>query len=359
MPQPSAVGTARASKNELTYGALEVLDLPTGGKEFLPVALVTGDHDGPCMWLVANIHGAEVTGTAVLHTLLREIDPAQLSGTLVVLPTLNPAGMRAGTRSPYYDERDPNRSFPGRRRDTGEEYFPTVYEQIAQRVFEQIRASADYLIDIHNAQLRSIPYSIRDRVLYRAEAERAGAEKLSDRLDGMVWAFGALVVNEDVPKPYVARELHRSTAGAALNELGIPAMTLELGASRVVDQRGYEAGVRGVRSVLRWAGMLHDGGEALSARHTPYGVRSIDHPRSPGSGIVHPVAQPGDHLHPGDTVARLSDIWGRPIGEGEVRAEHEGWVIGLPNGSLAYRHAPLAYLAVRDDEPLVAPWPES
>lgn len=358
MPQPASVGSARARAGKIIYGQIDVLRLPTGGIEFVPVALAQGVEEGPCVWLVANIHGSEITGTAVLHSILRTLDPQTLSGSLVILPTLNPAGMRTASRTPYYDSRDPNRSFPGRRRETEEEYYPSVYEQIAVILFQEIRASADYLIDIHNAQLRSIPYVIRDRVLYRSERDQAEAERLAERLDGMVQAFGALVVNEDLPSTYVSKELHRSTAGATLNEAHIPAFTAELGANRFVDPVGYQAGVRGILSVLRWTGLLRDGGEILQAPRTPHPIRAVDEPRSPASGIVQYLLEPGANVDPGTPIATLSDIWGRPVGEGVVRSEQEGTVLGLTNGSLVYPHQALASLAVRDDEPLVAPWPD-
>ena len=269
MPTPRAVGTAVPTAGRTTYGTLDVLDLPTGGAEKLPVAVVQGRADGPCVWLVANIHGGEVTGTAVLHSLLQELSPSAVAGTLVVLPTLNPGGMRAGSRTAPYDGRDPNRSFPGRRMQAGEEYFPSVYEQVAARIFEVMRESADCLVDLHNALLRSMPYAIRDRVLYRGERERGDAEGLLTRQAGMVAPFGALVVNEDLPVAYVSKELHRSTAGAALNEARIPAFTAELGGTGYVDPTGYEAGLRGMRSVLRWAGALRDGGELLAPPPAP------------------------------------------------------------------------------------------
>ena len=358
MPQPRSVGTAEARAGEIAYGGIPVLELPTGGAEVVPVALAQGREAGPCVWLVANIHGSELTGTAVVHEVLRRLDPAGLRGTLVAVPTLNPAGMRTSSRAPYYDRRDPNRSFPGQRRDTGEEYYPSPYEQAASLLFEQIRVSADLLIDLHSAQLRSIPYSIRDRVLYRSESERGEAGRLSERLDAMVRAFGALVVNEDAPQAYVAKELHRSTAGAALNEARIPAFTAELGGNQTVDPSGFEAGVRGVLSVLRWAGLLGDGGEVLDSRHTPYPVRAIDSPRARTSGFVRHTVEPGAHVRAGESVAIISDIWGRPVGDGRVTVDREGWITGLSNGALFYPNDALASLAVEDTEPLVAPWPD-
>ncbi len=357
MPQPTRIGSTHARVGEVSYGEIEVMPLPTGGVEHVPVVLAQGREEGPCVWVVANIHGSEITGTAVVHTILQRLDCRMLRGTLVVLPTLNPAGMLTGSRTAPYDARDPNRSFPGRRHETEDPYNPSVYEQIASVLFEEIRASADYLLDLHNAHLRSTPYSIRDRVLYRSEAERGEAEQLAERLDGMVRAFGALVINEDLPETYVHKELHRSTAGAALNEARIPAFTAELGANRFVDPAGYEAGVRGVLSVLRWTGLLHDQGEVLQSTHTPYPVRAVDEPRAPASGVVRYLVEPGAHVQADTPLATLSDIWGRPVGDGVVRAEQEGWVVGLSNGSLTYPRQGLASLAVRDEAPLVAPWP--
>jgi hypothetical protein len=52
-------------------------------------------------------------------------------------------------------------------------------------------------------------------------------------------------------------------------------------------------------------------------------------------------------------IADLRDIWGRPVGEGVVRAERERWLIGLRDGILAFKGSTLGTLAVRDDEPLV------
>ena len=57
-----AVGTATARPGEIVYGELPVLDLPTGGREALPVIIAQGRAEGPTLWLTANIHGAELTG---------------------------------------------------------------------------------------------------------------------------------------------------------------------------------------------------------------------------------------------------------------------------------------------------------
>jgi hypothetical protein len=67
----------------------------------------------------------------------------------------------------------------------------------------------------------------------------------------------------------------------------------------------------------------------------------------------------GEIVRAGQPVAELTDIWGRPLGEdGLIRIEHEGWVLSLRSGAQGHRHRPVMDLAIRDDEPLVQPWPE-
>ncbi|MDQ6767481.1 MAG: succinylglutamate desuccinylase/aspartoacylase family protein, partial [Candidatus Eremiobacteraeota bacterium] len=223
------VGTCRAVPGELSYGSFEGPELPTGGRDSLPVIIAQGQEDGPVFWMTANIHGNEVMGIPVVHRVMTAELCRSLRGTVVALPTLNPSGLRTNRRHPYYDDRDPNRTFPGMRRDIGEPREPSVYERLTARLLDAIRESANYYVDLHTASLRSVPFSIRDRVLYKKESEKADAEALSQRLDEMVAAFGFPGVMEYRVGGYIAKELHRSTTGAALQELRLPAFTVELG----------------------------------------------------------------------------------------------------------------------------------
>ena len=197
MPRTAlTVGTCHAEPGQLSYGLFEGPALPTGGSDSLAVIIAQGREDGPVFWLTANIHGNEVCGIPVIHRLLTPQLCNELRGTIVAMPTLNPSGLRTHRRHPYYDDRDPNRTFPGMRRDTGEPREPTVYERLTARLLEAIRESASYYVDLHTASLLSVPFSIRDRVLYRKEAEKAAAIALSERLDEMAAAFGFPVVME-------------------------------------------------------------------------------------------------------------------------------------------------------------------
>ena len=88
-----------------------------------------------------------------------------------------------------------------------------------------------------------------------------------------------------------------------------------------------------------------------------YDVYREEHPRAPTAGLATYRVSPGDVVHEGDVIAVLRDIYARPIGDGVVRTEKAGWVIGLCAAMPVYRNTYLAELAVRDTEPLVVRYP--
>ena len=369
MPPLTQLGTAVAHPGAISFGYVEMLELPTGTTERMPVILACGRADGPTFWFTANIHGNEYTGLlalqrAITERLAGELD--QLRGMVVAVPSLNPAGLRVSRRQPYFDaETDPNRTFPSRQRDEDPDADPpTPYEQFSARLFEELRASATYHVDLHCAHLRSIPFTLRDRVPYQDEAGRPEAERLAEQVDGLAKAFGLPVISEFASKRYFQEKLHRSTGGAAVYEAHIPSITPELGASNYVDPAGLRAAIAGIRNVLLWAGMLDGEPEAITWIPQPqmgYPVRRESHPRAAASGILHALLEPGDIVRAGEPVAALRDIWGRPVvtdgDDGLIRSQHDGFVLGLHAQVPVYRHTPVATLAVRDDEPLTVKWP--
>ena len=364
------IGTAEARPGEMTFGYLDVMTLFDGTPERLPVVIACGRHDGPCLWVTGNIHGDEPVGLmavqgGVTRALATQLDT--LHGTVVAIPSLNPAGLRVNTRQPYYDaSTDPNRTFPDASAEDAandeDEDGPSPYEQVSSLYFERLRETATFLVDLHAMGLQSTPFTIRDHILYRSEEQRAAAERLVAQVDGLAHAFGLPVVNEFGAQKYLRNKLHRSTAGAAIHVAGIPAITPELGMDSVVAPDALRAGIAGIHNVLVWAQMLP--AEPITIDWIPqpdlgFPVRREPHPRAPVSGVVQKLVQPGQIVRAGEVVAELRDIWGRPTGpdDGLLRTEKDGWVINLRAGVAAYPQRPMMDLAVRDDDPLLSPWP--
>src|SRR5260221_1400257 len=165
------IGTARAEARKIVYGALEALELPSGGHDSFPVIIAQGDPDGPVLWVTAGIHGAEYTGIPVIHQLLTADLVEGLRGTVVGIPSLNPAGLRTVQRSPYYlYGQDPNRLFPApqTKQDTSNsEEPPSAMEDAYGRLFDIIKQTASYLIDLHNYPIGALSFAFRDPIYYR------------------------------------------------------------------------------------------------------------------------------------------------------------------------------------------------
>jgi hypothetical protein len=336
------------------------------------VIIAQGKEDGPCLWLTAGIHGPEQAGPAVLYEVLTPELADRMKGTIVAIPALNPAGLRTNKREPYHADEDPNRLWPDGKPEKPpdpDKAPPSSLEKAYKRLFAEIASIADLIIDYHNAWTGSISFAFRDRVLYRAdgadeetERNKARAEALAAKQDQMLRAYGHTIVRDFPPDKYVDEKLHRSTTAAALFVAGIPGFTVELGTGHMPDWAIVAASCAGTRNVMRWAGML-DGDpepiEGIKVVEPGYPVHRRQTPRVDGACVVLHRVEPGDAVHAGDVVAEVRDVWGRPLGEGLLRSEYDGFVIGRSHGIYYYPGDAVLGMAVRDEYPLVAPYPES
>ena len=83
------------------------------GSVMIPVAVIR-NGDGPTALLTGGNHGDEYEGPLALFELARTLDPAEVRGTVIIVPALNYPAFRAGTRTSPIDGGNLNRSFPGR-----------------------------------------------------------------------------------------------------------------------------------------------------------------------------------------------------------------------------------------------------
>ncbi len=368
------VGTVQATPGSITYGSFDGVPLPTGGTDALPVIIAAGKKDGPVLWITGSIHGNEYSGLSTIHRLLGPGGTAfplhDLRGTVIMIPTLSPAGLRTEARAPYYNRgSDPNRMFPApahpRRPGNNDDGPPGILEQVYERLFERMEAHCDFLIDLHNAVIGSLAFAFRDPIYYDGEngADKTAAEQLLTRNDEMMQAFGMPIINEFPSTEYLKKNLHRSVSGAVFNRARKPAFTVELGGYLTVDLQKRDAAAVGLRNVMRWAGMLPGQPEPMPPIPYPgvdFAVRRMMHPRASRSGIVTHLVDAGDIIHAGDAVARITDIYGRPLGrdEGLLRTDYDGYVVGRMQGNVYYENEAVLWLAVKDDSTMVLPYPE-
>ncbi|MCB2042915.1 MAG: succinylglutamate desuccinylase/aspartoacylase family protein, partial [Rhodoferax sp.] len=83
------------------YGALAI-----------PIAVIR-NGDGPTVFLMSGNHGDEYEGQITLAKLIRELEPEQVRGRIIILPAANLPAAMAGTRVSPIDQGNLNRAFPG------------------------------------------------------------------------------------------------------------------------------------------------------------------------------------------------------------------------------------------------------
>jgi predicted deacylase len=144
------IGTARAAPGTVVRGAIPVLHTAGGGLVEIPLAIIRGSKPGPVLWIDGAIHGDEPEGPLCCQILLREVSPAELSGTLVLVPAMNVPAFEAACRGNPLDtfSHDMNRLYPGR----AEGYFT---ERIAHAHASWLTKVADMEISIHSGGAHS------------------------------------------------------------------------------------------------------------------------------------------------------------------------------------------------------------
>jgi uncharacterized protein len=124
------VGTAIATAGETARGVI-----PAGrdfdGEIAIPVVVIHGMKEGPVLWVDGATHGDEPEGTMACWNLANQVEPTQLAGTLVLIPILNVAASRHGSRGNPLDRvnYDLNRTYPGKPNGRGTERLAWAYYQ--------------------------------------------------------------------------------------------------------------------------------------------------------------------------------------------------------------------------------------
>jgi predicted deacylase len=107
----------------------------------LPVCVI-GRGTGRTALVLAGNHGDEYPGQVAVMRLLRELQPEQITGRLILIPTLTMPAAKAATRLSPLDGKNFNRTFPGS--PTG-----TPCEVVAHYLTTVLFPMADIVIDMH------------------------------------------------------------------------------------------------------------------------------------------------------------------------------------------------------------------
>jgi N-alpha-acetyl-L-2,4-diaminobutyrate deacetylase len=252
----------------------------------VPLAVVKNDV-GPTVLIEAGNHGDEYEGPIALGELLREIDPAEVTGRIIAIPAINVRAVEAGQRTSPVDGLNFNRSFPG-------DFNGTLTSQIAAYVNDCLFPIADYFLDLHSggSSLMILPSAI---------IEPSPTPEGHRRNIKATLAFGA-------PTVVMVDNLGETrTSTAAANQQGLIVIGSEMAGGGLVGQDALAICRRGIRNVLKHAGVLK-GAPDMPAEAN---ARVLKVPGSAGyilsddDGVFEPISELGIEVKAGDIAGRI------------------------------------------------------
>jgi N-alpha-acetyl-L-2,4-diaminobutyrate deacetylase len=280
------------------------------GNLMMPISVITNGQ-GPTALLTGGNHGDEYEGPIALADLARTLAPGEMQGRVLIVPFMNFPAFRAARRVSPIDGGNMNRIFPGRPDGT-------VSEKIADYFQRTLLPMADVVLDFHSGgkTLDFVPFAASH--VLPDKAQQARCEAARD-------AFGA---------PYAMSMLEIDATGlydTAAEALGKIFVTTELGGGGTATARSAAIAKRGVRNLLKHAGIL--AGTVEAAASVALDMPSADcFVFSESEGLVEPLVDLGEEVTAGDLLAHV-----HPTGRlGHAPAEYRARLDGI----LAARHFP-------------------
>jgi N-alpha-acetyl-L-2,4-diaminobutyrate deacetylase len=270
------------------------------GDHLIPLTVVVGKRAEAGRGLVAfgANHGNEYEGPIALRHLMRELDTASVTGRLILVPVLNAAAFRAGTRDSTLDDGvNLNRAFVD---GAGEApALGRVTHRIARFVREAIWPHVHVVLDLHAggeiARFAPLTSVHHDPDPGRMETIRETASWFGTPL--------VLVYGADTPG-LLPTEAHN---------LGKIAVGCELGWGGAVQAEGVWYARQGVRAAAVLHGQMEADVEPI-AHHLAETQRVVDMSDrasvtvAPFAGHYEPVLECGMMVRAGDTVGLIHDF---------------------------------------------------
>lgn len=261
----------------------------------IPYTVIEGTAPGPVLLVTAGVHASEFCSIEAAVR-LQQTKPADIKGTLVILPILNMQGFRK--RSIYImpeDGKNLNRQFPGKADGT-------LSEKLAHWLTSAVFPHADCYLDLHGGDLDEalMPFTIYPR---HSEPSRA-----------LAVAFG-------LPIAIASEGKTHSISGA--NDLGVPSLLPEMSGNGLWSDDTVSELTGGIERIMKHLGMI-DRPVKPAPQATPAFV-TMWVPTAPTTGLWYSFVEVGAKVAAGDTLGEVRDPFGKLLGT--IRSEKPGTVV--------------------------------
>jgi hypothetical protein len=287
-----------------------------GGVIPVPIAVIANGK-GPTILITGGTHGNEYEGQIIVQRLIRELDPASVSGRLILMPAHNYLAVMDDKRCAEADDVNLNRIFPG-----DPNGGPT--EQIAYFVETVILPLCDYGMDLHTGgNANDMPPCGYLRI--------GGSAALMKKKVAMAEAFAAPLT------VVVSKTSSTRSVSAACDRQGVASLATELGGGNTVSREAMAIGTEGVNRVLRQIGILAADPadkDAPKTRYIEYGDSSC-FTIAPSEGLFEPYCTLGDTVKKGQKAGCVHSLEAPELVPTEVTFSHEGLIV------MEHIHAPV------------------
>ena len=269
--------------------------MPTGQHWHVSVTVAKGAKPGKRGILTSGVHGDEMSSVHTVQTVMNQLDPAQMSGTVMAVtdvsrPALEGIQRRWPNQGRGIDLVDINREWPGN------ENGATAPVRHAGLVFNRLlRPNADFAIDFHTGTtgLEATAFNL------------AGMDVPEVKAMVELYPVGQVFDNHVYPGV-----LHNAFLAA-----GIPAFCPEIGAGRVLDIEMISLFVEGTMNVLKHHGIVAGPMGRTGKDVTVFVGNSLFPILATAGGIVEHLVKLNDKVKAGQKVAIQRDSFGEVVAE--------------------------------------------
>ncbi|MDG1063575.1 MAG: succinylglutamate desuccinylase/aspartoacylase family protein [Flavobacteriaceae bacterium] len=280
----------------------------------VPIMVLKGSKPGPVLGVTAAVHGNELNGLKIIQKLFKEVDGMDIAGTLVGVPVVNVPALLNHERY-FSDNEDINRIMPGREDGNQSQVY-------AYRIVNRIIANMEFLLDLHTASFGRVnSYYIRANM----------RSKMSKKL--------AQLQNADI---ILNNEGGDGTLRAAATDLGIHAITLEVGDPNKFQKGMIRSGLEGIFNVMSFLKMIDD--EITVPKEEVVTCQKSYWIYADRGGVLEVYPDVTDMVKQGEEIAVIRNVFGEKIKS--YVAPEDGIVIGKSTHPIGQTGSRILHLGI-------------
>jgi len=274
-----------------------VFSVKSDSKEtYLPVTIIKGKEKGPVFTIVAGIHGYEYPPIIAVQELLKEINPENINGSLIIIPIANVESFQK--RTPFVnplDQKNLNTAFPGSSNGT-------QTDQIAHLITNEIISNSTIFLDIHGGD------ASEDLLPFVCYYDRKDAAENTKKANELSVKSGIEYV---VSYPYTLKSTDQSKyAFKEATQQGIIALSIEAGKLGTVQKDNVKLIKTAVYNMLENSGTYVNRRSKVSKQKPTILLNQQDYIRVPENGIFYSELKSGDKVKKNQILGYITDKFG-------------------------------------------------